>query len=470
MEQCATTTDWEELVDGCDAAIDFALDGLIFAADSESLLSRVAERLFADEARLAKRLIRRAVVVCTTANRLLLERATTDLDSPTPFLRTIFRDPRPFHFFFGSLLRYLATQKRRLTEAVSKDAAELAKVWLQMTPGDWPHRDAAAEIAMTVAEQTLTDREDYRRSVDDKAAEIIYAASLAAFREQPDLARKFFLQASGLEPATGGDGKSSVCASGERDREAAKWRTHPVGQAGLLRRRTRHFGTRVLTGGAMECLFATDPVLAEQILLALMIDVRHPDEVGNDYFSAFDESHCGLILPGPSFSAPHYREGPFLDFLHAAPREGISLILKIVNFASNCATAATRKRRPGDICSIPSPTVPGVAWSGNESVYAWNRGRMDSCSRAVVPLVLEKWLGDDLAHGEQIAREIDLILADSKSVAFGGVLIDLGRRHPQLFDGPLRCLLQSPILLIWAEMQINDSGVMLFRGPETRLG
>jgi hypothetical protein len=154
-----------------------------------------------------------------------------------------------------------------------------------------------------------------------------------------------------------------------------------------------------------------------------------------------------------------------------APREGISLILKTVNFASERATVAIHKRRPSDICSVTSPSVQGEAWVGNESVYAWNRARMDACARAVTPLVaMEKWLGDRVANGDQINDELGSILTGAKSVAIAGVLMDLGRRHPQLFDGPLRPLLHSPVLLIWAEMQAHNSGVMLLGGPETHLG
>src|SRR5690606_39242363 len=137
-------------------------------------------------------------------------------------------------------------------------------------------------------------------------------------------------------------------------------------------------------------------------------------------------------------SAPHYQQGPFLDFLRMAPREAISLIVKIVNFAAERATVASRKRRPRDVSCLPSPAGRSDVWYGNESVFAWNRARWDACARAVAPLTaLEKWLADLVADGEDIAEELGLLLANARSVAIAGVLIDLGRRHPQLFDGPL---------------------------------
>jgi hypothetical protein len=50
LEQSSSTDQWEALIDGCEAVTDFALDALLFAADSDNLLTRVADRLFADEA------------------------------------------------------------------------------------------------------------------------------------------------------------------------------------------------------------------------------------------------------------------------------------------------------------------------------------------------------------------------------------------------------------------------------------
>lgn len=472
LEKFENSDQWEALIDSCEAVTDFALDAVIFAADSQNLLKRVSNRLFAEEAKLAKRLIRRAIIVCTDADHSLLKRAS-QLESPTPFLRTISRDPRPYYFFYGPLLQFCRKESTRLAETAAKEGAELSKVWLQMTPGDWPYRDDAAEIALTIAERTWADRQEYRRSVEDEDAKIIYQAGLAALREQPIRAKQFFLKTCFLEPASSLDPDSSNHTRSRglspsqntrrrKLRSAVSWPDGPGDDV------DEAFREACSERDGMDCLFRHDPVLAERILLALTIEVRRRE----DRESSVDhDSTFGLIRPSSGFAAPHYHQGPFLAFLQTSRREAVSLILKIVNFASERAAAAIKRKWPKQTNGIPSPVGNGVLWAGDESVFCWNRARIDACARAVAPLAaLEKWLGDNFANGVPIDEELTQILKSAKSVAIAGVLLDLGRRFPELFDGPLRPLIQSPILLIWAEMQSHESQTPLLGGPETHWG
>ena len=63
-------------------------------------------------------------------------------------------------------------------------------------------------------------------------------------------------------------------------------------------------------------------------------------------------------------------------------------------------------------------------------------------------MALEKWLYDVAEADEPLDQWIAQILRSSRSVAFAGVLIALGRKSPGLFRGPLR-----PLLGVWQFQQ-----------------
>ena len=77
---------------------------------------------------------------------------------------------------------------------------------------------------------------------------------------------------------------------------------------------------------------------------------------------------------------------------------------------------------------------------------------MSACESMVPALsALEKYLGDQIESGKNVDQLITQLLQQCECVAIAGVLFDLGRRHPLLFQGPLKLLLTSPVLLLWAE-------------------
>ncbi|HQU45532.1 MAG: hypothetical protein B7Z73_09165 [Planctomycetia bacterium 21-64-5] len=93
---------------------------------------------------------------------------------------------------------------------------------------------------------------------------------------------------------------------------------------------------------------------------------------------------------------------------------------------------------------------------------------MTACEPAAAPLMaLEKWLGDRVDAGQTIDKEINTILKGSRSVAIAGMLADVGRRHPKLFDGALRALLKSSTFLLWSESLVRDQQPGWRWGPDT---
>ncbi len=64
-------------------------------------------------------------------------------------------------------------------------------------------------------------------------------------------------------------------------------------------------------------------------------------------------------------------------------------------------------------------------------------------------MALEKWFYVKLEKGESVIEPIDAIWKNARSIAFCGMLSAVGRKHPELFEGPLRPLLGMWIVHVW---------------------
>ena len=67
-----------------------------------------------------------------------------------------------------------------------------------------------------------------------------------------------------------------------------------------------------------------------------------------------------------------------------------------------------------------------------------------------VLMAVERWLYKTIDRGSNVDPWIDRILKESEeSLAFAGLLFDVGKYRPALFAGVLRPLLQNWLLLDW---------------------
>lgn len=152
-----------------------------------------------------------------------------------------------------------------------------------------------------------------------------------------------------------------------------------------------------------------------------------------------------------------------MQFLRRSPEEGLELILRLVNFASERRVEVDKRRRwhYGDADRVDdvegsSLTVysGGVAraWLGDHRVHGWSRNLLIDADCVVNSLMaLEKWLYDEIDAGRDVEKWLSLLIEQSRSAAFAGVLISIGLRNSELFTGPL-----SPLLGAWRLYGWND--------------
>ncbi len=128
----------------------------------------------------------------------------------------------------------------------------------------------------------------------------------------------------------------------------------------------------------------------------------------------------------------------------------MEVVLRLVNFATD-RWAETEPRTQAGLNLIKESTVPGLdmvvggtarRWIGDISVFRWHHDWPHSSSiiRCAM-MALERWLYDRIDAGEDVTTTLDRIFNESRSLAFAGLLIDVGKRYPQLFRGPLYPLL-----------------------------
>jgi hypothetical protein len=86
-------------------------------------------------------------------------------------------------------------------------------------------------------------------------------------------------------------------------------------------------------------------------------------------------------------------------------------------------------------------------------------------------MALERWLYEQIDRGENIDHWLARILSESESLAFAGLLFDIGKRLPALFAGILKPLLRNWVLLDWdrqvTTLRQHDSGAMGYWGLQT---
>jgi hypothetical protein len=197
------------------------------------------------------------------------------------------------------------------------------------------------------------------------------------------------------------------------------------------------FQEACLDTGAFPALVRARPGAALEVLLAVCIEPPKDEDFGRSSMpeTGLDHWHGG--------DPPLYCRGPFLEFLKEAPDQGLSFALRLVNFASRrfCEGHGLTVRIGNDT----------RLWYGNSNVFRWHHdwpvsfGSMIHC----VLMAVERWLYEKIDCGDDTDPWINRILRESESLAFAGLLYDVGKYRPSLFTGVLRPLLNNWLFLDW---------------------
>ncbi|UWU76212.1 hypothetical protein N2603_41100 [Bradyrhizobium huanghuaihaiense] len=341
--------------------------------------------------------------------------------------------------------------------------AKLCALWLKSVPIElsegqpMPWRKEAAELALAIGRevQALNAEDNYHSDRHDK---VVYEAVLSAAPELPDEVAQLCLELAerrDLDPAISArveraherrreERRQFLAANPERrDRRERLPPAWPRGE-----RRTpwpdgprdsvqNAFQDACLDTGAFPALARARPDVALEVLLAVCIESPQEEGLGR---SSMRET--GLDYRN-DHDPPLYCRGPFLQFLQLAPDQGLSFALRLLNFA-------TRR-----FCEDHGLTVrigsEARLWCGDPNVFRWHHDWPVPSGSTIhsVLMAVERWLYEKIDRGEDVDPWINRILKESESLAFAGLLFDVGKYRPELFAGVLRPLLQNWLFLDW---------------------
>lgn len=437
---------WKVAIAAFPEARDSFLESLVFAGNSQRLVNSAWSALIADEGSLLKAFLKRFQHVASIPNPQYMMLAA-QLDTASEEARTWERIP--LWMYWLGILYALAGHVDDLLKLAPIETARLARSWLRHTSRDWPGRQQAATLALAVAQQAIRARTSYYNSETD--AQLPYRALLKAYPDKPDEVRELLLKAAARRIPTEEDGEAfedyeppgtvthvqSMVHGGDRI-------TQEPWPDGPLYRVDGVFRAACFETDAMRGVMTHAPDLAREIILALLIE-RRPPKMEHDYSRErmlTEDAAC--LEHDHGFYPRFYTRGPFLLFLKVNPKAALQTIIRLIDFATErwmeCHYSREDRRTGMDL-----PIEGGIKrFIGDDQVYHWYHGfsRSDIASSAL--MAVEKWLYDCIDKKESIESWLDLILKTSQSMAFLGVLSEVGRYAPGLFGGSLRSLILVP--------------------------
>jgi hypothetical protein len=453
---------WRQAVEGLEdgteeGAIirDQLIEALFLATNAVVLLQRSWEALTANRGRLLALMLERFMFAATLPDPRI--GALLSQAGDTGQWDHLFR--LPYCPYWGPMLTVIHAHRDEVARLVPHAAAKLCALWLKSVPVElgegraMPWRKQAAELALAIGRevQALNAEGNYYSNGQDKT---VYEAVLAAAPELSDEVAQLC-----LELAERCDLDSPISARVEQARERQREQRRRYFEANPARRRTppplacsrgelrdpwpdgprdgvqNAFQEACLDSGAFSALVRTKPDAALEILLAVCIEAPQHEDFGR---SSMPETGLDRWNGG---DPPLYCRGPFLQFLKEAPDQGLSFALRLVNFVSRrfCGGRGLTVRIRSD----------ARLWYGDPNVFRWHYDWPSDSTVHCVLMAIERWLYEKSDRGEGIDPWINRILRESESLAFAGLLFDVGKYRPTLFASVLRPLLQNWLFLDW---------------------
>jgi len=469
-------------------AADLFLDGLLFAANSELLIEQVWADLVANNGQILNRLLKRLRHVASIPDWRVGLLGDTSLAEQS---KAWFRIPQPIYWV--PVLHVLSRHTADVAKYALMQTAEACALWLRTMPINMPGRREAASIAIELAKEAQgLIAEDLHFGDKDK---VIYEALLLAAPEFPDdvttialeLCRRRDEPEHALQRRSDKQMRDAKLRKEWEDKNPKEKRPRhipgttmesfregplrPPATDGPARGVADGFQQAVLESAALNGLIVSRPRAAREVLLAVCIDEPKPSDRYENRAFPFDR--FGLADWPKGYPAMYWK-GPFLQFLHQAPEDGLDAIIRLVNYATARWLESGLGREPTDDerkkhgleFELGGKTT---SWVGDCNVFGWHR-YMDIHGDAVecALMALEKWLYDEVEKGHSISKWVQYIFDNAQSAAFAGVLVSLGLKYQGLFIQELQPLLGNFYLYecqtSWAIQESNNPWTISLSG------
>lgn len=431
-------------------ARDLLLEAAAFTSKPGECLEMLWPDLIANQGTLLSRFLVRFLHACTIPDPSV----EAQLRAANPALliqgRATFR--LPYFPYWPTILSILANHLAEAVNLAPLSCAKIAKLWLSLASIVNVSGEPAATIALAVAKRISAAEIDAKAHVERETSETVFEALLFAALERPNEVSDLLLKLVGRrrweqselpdEPRTEYLGiwpeyrGSLISYEDEIDQPPQSWPDGPSARS------VEPLQKLLLQPNTLSALIRQRPGIAGECLLAVLIG--WPKRRIPSRYSGMATDHYGFQYIHDDFP-PRLWKTPFLTFLRLNPQEGFNCLLKLVNFATDRASEVffSDDDRIGPVVTI-SLRGKETTWIGDRRVLNWHRSPLITIDTVVSALMaFEKWLYDEIDAGRSIKPIIEQIWRDTRSLAFIGVLVSVGKKYPQLFLGPLKPLLFS---------------------------
>lgn len=461
-------------------AEDILLDALFLDPAAGNFLEQRAELLFANNARHLQRLLARFDHVGTASG------VTPGNKGPLKdwgvYLEAKFRTPIVGRW--PALANFLTNHRARVAGLVLPIVSVLSERWLTSLPQTWsggslvPYRKEFAELALATARerQLSAAKGDIYVGKDESTI----TAALAGAQDIPDEVAVWSLEMARRSPMRADLAQKLREYNDERAAEHkrkmendAEYRERherrhggtphfpsgrrlppwPLGPRGRV---DTDFSSAVLRSATFQRLIRVRPAVASEVLLAILIEDSPEEEYGS---RTRMNDKLGLEYDHESYPTAYWKS-PFFSFLAIDTSTALYTLMKLVSF---CMDRWDHEFRD-DNGRSPFPLTIRLSdgkerrFRGYYNVFAWSQTNGHSNGQLFSALAaLEKWLCSLVNRDIDVMAHIENVLRNADSVAVLGVLINVGKRLPQLFRTVLKPLLATAQFYYWDEARVRNS-------------
>ncbi|GAA4133919.1 hypothetical protein GCM10023067_55660 [Aminobacter aganoensis] len=478
-------TAWDDAFDQVEAvqgtlplADDILLDALFLDPEAVAILEVRADMLFANNAKHLQRLLARFEHVASVSG--ISPGAEGPLKDYGVYLEAKFRTPIIGRW--PALAVFLGHHRERVADLELPRVSILCERWLTSMPltssdgTPFPYRREFAELALAAARaRQLNVAKGVMYLGDDDG---IYEAAFAGAQDLPDDVTTWALETAQRRPMRADlqaklnqHRKEKAAEHSRRMASDAEYRERhgrkrsipfvssgrklPPWPLGPQDRVDRSF-EKAVRSQTFQSLMRARPAEAAEVLLAVLIE-DSPEESYGSRGSYREE--LGLANDGEGYPTAYWKS-PFFSFLHVDPASAIDSLLKLVSFCMDRWEHEVTSRGGRSPAPILIRLDDGTErqFRGRYSVFAWSQASDHSNGPLYSSLAaLEKWLCGLVDHGADVSSHIDTLMRHADSVAILGVIINVGKRLPELFSAVLKPLLTVAPFYEWDERRVRDS-------------
>ncbi len=378
------------------------------------------------------------------------------------------------------VLRFVLAQQSRLEGLLSPPLARLTRTWLTQTPATLgenrptPFRHELTDLALAVV-RTIQVHKGSGDILTDLEPDF-YAAMLAGLTDRPTEVTALALELSGRKAITTETASRIQAIVSERraqheqrlaadpDLRARYEAVRTMGMVGGLERKKlppwpigasyevdQDFRKACFKNGILEPLMRGAPAVAAEVLLALIVEDKPERESNVGPYPS--RERLGLDYPIDVYPSIFWKS-PFWPFLKIDPDHAIETLLHLVEFCTDrWAEGVESSRAPGIVLAVADTDRTFV---GDPDVLVWSQVTSLQTGNLQCALdSLERWLVLRIDAAVDVSPTVRRLLSSSNSMAIVGLLINVGKHQPALFEGPLLPLLANPKLYAWDALRVE---------------